>query len=145
MKIEKFGNITLINGDCMEFMQSQSDKSFDLAIVDPPYGLGKRTVEGGGKNTQIRFISDLKRTNWDDEVPSKEYFEELKRVSKNEIIFGGNYFNLPHADVLLYGIKEFIFRLCHKLNLHIQHLIAPHDWLKYQVGISIDSTRRRNL
>ena len=75
-EIEKFGNITLINGDCMEFMQSQSDKSFDLAIVDPPYGLGKRTVEGGGKNTQIRFISDLKRTNWDDEVPSKEYFEE---------------------------------------------------------------------
>lgn len=51
MKIEKLGNITLINGDCMEFMQSQSDKSFDLAIVDPPYGLGKRTVEGGGKNT----------------------------------------------------------------------------------------------
>lgn len=47
MKIEKCGNITLINGDCMEFMQSQSDKSFDLAIVDPPYGLGKRTVEGG--------------------------------------------------------------------------------------------------
>lgn len=38
MKIEKCGNITLINGDCMEFMQSQSDKSFDLAIVDPPYG-----------------------------------------------------------------------------------------------------------
>lgn len=129
----------------MEFMQSQSDKSFDLAIVDPPYGLGKRTVEGGGKNTQIRFISDLKRTNWDDEVPSKEYFEELKRVSNNEIIFGGNYFNLPHADVLLYGIKKFIFRQCHKLNLHIQHLIAPHEWLKYQVGISIDFTRRRNL
>lgn len=39
MKIEKCGNITLINGDCMEFMQSQSDKSFDLAIVDPPYGI----------------------------------------------------------------------------------------------------------
>lgn len=82
----------------MEFMQSQSDKSFDLAIVDPPYGLGKRTVEGRGKNTQIRFISDLKRTNWDDEVPSKEYFEELKRVSKNEIIFGGNYFDLPPSQ-----------------------------------------------
>lgn len=39
MKIEKCGNITLINGDCMEFMQSQSDKSFDLSIVDPPYGI----------------------------------------------------------------------------------------------------------
>ena len=44
MKIEKFGNITLINGDCMEFMQSQSDKSFDLAIVDPPYGLAKELL-----------------------------------------------------------------------------------------------------
>ena len=41
MKIEKFGNITLINGDCMEFMQSQNDKSFDLAIVDPPYGINR--------------------------------------------------------------------------------------------------------
>lgn len=106
MKIEKCGNITLINGDCMEFMQSQSDKSFDLAIVDPPYGLGKRTVDGRGKNTQIRFLSDLKRTNWDDEVPSKEYFEELKRVSKNEIIFGGNYFNLPPCRCFIVWDKE---------------------------------------
>lgn len=45
MKIEKCGNITLINGDCMEFMQSQSDKSFDLAIVDPPYGIGGKRPE----------------------------------------------------------------------------------------------------
>lgn len=129
----------------MEFMQSQSDKSFDLAIVDPPYGLGKRTVEGGGKNTQIRFISDLKRTNWDDEVPSKEYFEELKRVSNNEIIFGGNYFNLPPCRCFIVWDKEVYIPSMSQLNLHIQHLIAPHEWLKYQVGISIDFTRRRNL
>ena len=90
----------------MEFMQSQSDKSFDLAIVDPPYGSGKRTVEGGGKNAQIRFIGDLKRTNWDDEVPSKEYFEELKGVSNNEIIFGGNYFNLPPCGCFIVWDKE---------------------------------------
>jgi len=76
-------------------MKAMQDKQFDLAIVDPPYGLGKRTTDGGSKrNTQTKFMEDIRRTNWDDSTPTKEYFNELKRVSKNQIVWGGNYFEL---------------------------------------------------
>jgi site-specific DNA-methyltransferase (adenine-specific) len=89
------GNIKLYNADCMEVMKTFKDKQFDLAIVDPPYGLGKRTTDGGSKrNTQTKFMEDIRRTSWDDSTPAKEYFDELKRVSKNQIVWGGNYFEL---------------------------------------------------
>ena len=87
--------ITLTNEDNMDLMTRYPDNYFELAIVDPPYGLGKRTTDGGSKkNTQTKFMKDIRRTNWDDAVPTKEYFEELKRVSENLIIWGGNYFEL---------------------------------------------------
>jgi len=89
------GNINLHLGDCMEAMAKMPDNAYDLAIVDPPYGLGKRTTDGGSKrNTQTKFMDDIRRTNWDDSTPTKEYFDELNRVSKNQIIWGGNYFEL---------------------------------------------------
>ena len=79
-----------ITNECnMELMSRYENNHFDLAIVDPPYGLGDKTTKGGcNKNTQVKF----KEHKWDDEIPSNEYFEELKRVSKNQIIWGGNYF-----------------------------------------------------
>ena len=87
--------INLYNEDCLQAMKAMQDKQFDLAIVDPPYGLGKRTTDGGSKrNTQTKFMDDIRRTNWDDSTPTKEYFDELKRVSKNQIVWGGNYFEL---------------------------------------------------
>jgi len=67
----------------MELMSRYEDNHFDLAIVDPPYGIGVT------KNKRLNNISDK---DWDNEIPKKEYFEELKRVSKNQIIWGGNYF-----------------------------------------------------
>jgi site-specific DNA-methyltransferase (adenine-specific) len=77
----------------MEGMKTFPDGYFDLAVVDPPYGLGKRTTDGGTrKNTQTRFMDDIRRTNWDDSIPSEEYFRELKRVAANWIIWGANYF-----------------------------------------------------
>jgi len=85
----------VFNIDCMEAMREMKDNQFDLAIVDPPYGLGKRTTDGGSKkNTQTKFMDDIRRTNWDDATPTKEYFIELKRVSKNQIVWGGNYFEI---------------------------------------------------
>ena len=87
--------INLIHGDSLQALKCYADNHFDVAIVDPPYGLGKRTTDGGSKkNTQTKFMKDIRRTNWDDAVPTKEYFYELKRVSKNQIIWGGNYFEL---------------------------------------------------
>jgi site-specific DNA-methyltransferase (adenine-specific) len=73
----------------MELMARYPDNYFDLAIVDPPYGLGKRTTSGGGgKNKQSE---KWENHDWDNSIPSAEYFKELKRVSKNYIIWGGNY------------------------------------------------------
>ena len=83
----------ITNEDNIELMSRYEDNYFDLAIVDPPYGLGKRTTDGGSKkNTQTKFMDDIRRTNWDDEIPTDEYFKELKRVSKRYIVWGGNYF-----------------------------------------------------
>ncbi len=77
----------------MELMARYEDNHFDLAIVDPPYGLGKRTTDGGSKkNTQTKFMDDIRRSNWDDVIPTDDYFKELFRVSKKQIIWGGNYF-----------------------------------------------------
>jgi site-specific DNA-methyltransferase (adenine-specific) len=85
--------ITLLNMDCMEYMSSLPDKAFDLAIVDPPYGIGE---SGGAKRTRGSKKTNGLKKDWDNQRPSKKYFDELDRVSKNQIIWGGNYF----ADLL---------------------------------------------
>jgi len=79
------------NIDCLEFMKTLPDKFFDLAIVDPPYGLGESVVNSGGRFKRY----ENKNGNWDNTIPSDEYFTELFRVSVNQIIWGGNYFKLP--------------------------------------------------
>ena len=80
--------------DNMELMARYPDGYFELAIVDPPYGLGDRLVKGGnkGKMGTLRKMADNKVESWDDKIPPSEFFIELKRVSKNQIIWGGNYF-----------------------------------------------------
>ena len=81
------------NMDCIAGMKEYPDKYFDLAIVDPPYGLGNKLAHAGnGKNAQPKFSNDFKKKNWDNKIPPFEYFLELFRVSKNQIIWGGNYF-----------------------------------------------------
>ena len=79
-------SIELIHGDCMEVMAKYPDKYFNLAVVDPPYGIGM----GGtlNVNSKVNFIDK----DWDNEIPTDCYFEELFRVSKNQIVWGGNYF-----------------------------------------------------
>ena len=80
----------ITNEDNMELMARYENNYFDLAIVDPPYGLGDKTTSGGGgKNTQSEKWD---KHEWDNAIPTDEYFIELKRVSKNQIIWGGNYF-----------------------------------------------------
>ena len=79
-------NIKITNEDNMALMSRYPDKYFDLAIVDPPYGIGI------SKNP-IR--QQHRKKQWDNNIPNKKYFNELFRVSKNQIIWGGNYFDLP--------------------------------------------------
>ena len=78
--------------DCLDFMKQCDDNAFDLAIVDPPYGIDADQKRGDtGRNGHIKQ-RDYHIGNWDKGIPTPEYFAELKRVSKNQIIWGGNYF-----------------------------------------------------
>ena len=88
--------IKLVCGNCMDEMKNYSNNQFDIAIVDPPYGINieksqqkynkSNIISNGGK------WKSYKIKEWDNAIPDKEYFDELKRVSRNQIIWGGNYF-----------------------------------------------------
>lgn len=88
--------INLYNRDCLEAMREMADNSFDLAIVDPPYGIGAslaKFMRTGTQTGKSKAIAGLyKSSEWDKEPPSPEYFKELMRVSKNQIIWGANHF-----------------------------------------------------
>ena len=85
------GNIT--NENNMELMARYEDNHFDLAIVDPPYGIGVTKMTLGNAKKKLKS----KEKYWDKEVPNEAYFKELFRVSKNQLIWGGNYFNLDNS------------------------------------------------
>jgi site-specific DNA-methyltransferase (adenine-specific) len=76
--------------DCLEFMKEIPDKSIDLVITDPPYGINVASngKVGGGK---LAMVTNWGIQEWDKNIPTKEVFLEMFRVSKNQIIFGGNY------------------------------------------------------
>jgi site-specific DNA-methyltransferase (adenine-specific) len=120
--------INLLQGDCMDLMKGKPDKYYDLAIVDPPYGINAPNMQMGSapnRNEKGQYPSEsvavkLKKgrlnsgsgklknrvlnnsdCNWDNEKPTPEYFKELFRVSKNQIIWGGNYFPLPPTRGLI--------------------------------------------
>jgi site-specific DNA-methyltransferase (adenine-specific) len=95
--------IELLNIDCMEYMANQPDESFDLAIVDPPYGIETRG------NAQDRFRGGMQLETVNDNKPSGEYFDELFRVSKSQIIWGYN-----HLSDMLPKCREFIFWYKHQ-------------------------------
>ena len=95
------------NEDCIEVMKRYPDNYFDLAVVDPPYGLGNKLVDGGaGRNG--KFDKNRDSVKWD-VLPTDEYFIELMRVSKNQIIWGSNYFSMPptRCNIIWYKMQEF--------------------------------------
>lgn len=114
----------VILGDCMDFMKECEDKAFDLAIVDPPYGINAPNMQmgsnpnrsrndgfgsGPGVSTAVKLkgrlnsgsgklknrLLNTSSISWDNTKPSPEYFKELFRISRDQIIWGGNYFDLP--------------------------------------------------
>ena len=87
IEIDKF---TFFNADNMEIMKQYPDKYFDLAIVDPPYGIGISEMNIGARKVKNKTCDNK---GWDSGIPTQEYFNELQRVSKNQIIWGANYFN----------------------------------------------------
>jgi site-specific DNA-methyltransferase (adenine-specific) len=98
---------SFFNADNMAIMKTFKDKEFDLAIVDPPYGIGFSDYERGSSGIKVkeRFTKNGKK-DWDYGLPTIEYFSELKRISKNQIIWGGNYFDLQPTQCFLFWYKQ---------------------------------------
>ena len=102
-------NISIYNEDCLQALKRMEDKQFDLAIVDPPYGIDVANMNmGAGKGKRCSKLQNRKwkPKDWDKETPTSEYFKELFRVSKNQIIWGGNYFELPPCKNYIIWDKE---------------------------------------
>jgi site-specific DNA-methyltransferase (adenine-specific) len=91
--------ITATNEDNMLMMARYPDDYFDVAIVDPPYGIGESSNDNKSRS-KLGKSKDYGCKKWDNNAPNKEYFKELKRVSKNQIIWGANHFieNIPKAN-----------------------------------------------
>lgn len=97
----------VLNIDCMEYMQGIPDKTFDLVIADPPYGIGgdkpaKKPTFRRQKNGTFLPVkqSDYGKKNWDSKIPSQNFFDELRRISRHQIIFGANYFGLQGGMIV---------------------------------------------
>ena len=99
--------VELLNIDCMEYMATLKDKAFDLAIVDPPYGIGADKKNSGLELKSRKSASlskDYGKQRWDNDIPTDKYFIELKRVSVNQIVWGNNFFGLRGGAI--YWHKE---------------------------------------
>lgn len=79
------------NIDCLEFMKQVPDNYFDLVLTDPPYGIGESKKDNNSRSC-LATSKKYTKKEWDNKIPSKETFDEILRISKNAIIFGGNYF-----------------------------------------------------
>ncbi|WP_293006103.1 DNA methyltransferase [Nitrosomonas sp.] len=105
MEQQRIGNATIMNVDCMEFMSTLPDKHFDLAVCDPPYFDGPQKpgyYAGSKQKTDVGSYKDIS-SSWT--VPGKEYFEELVRISRNQIIWGINYYEFLAPGGRLIWIK----------------------------------------
>jgi site-specific DNA-methyltransferase (adenine-specific) len=92
-------------GDCLDLMKEIPDKSIDLVLTDPPYGIkenNERNLSRGG----LAKPRDYGHFDWDNKPPKKEVFNEIFRVSQNQIIFGGNYFSLPPTSCYIVWDKK---------------------------------------
>ena len=104
------GKATLYNSDCMEYMATLPDKAFDLAIVDPPYGIKRLSVnENRDENSKFRrsmarMVESAK--GWNAIKPTQEYFDELFRISREQIIWGANNFTLPVSEYFCVWDKQ---------------------------------------
>jgi site-specific DNA-methyltransferase (adenine-specific) len=106
--------IRLIHRDCMEFMTGCNAEQYDLAVVDPPYGIGApkqaatpcQRKKGANRLNQVAGKLKYRALNqsnceWDNAIPTHEYFSQLQWITKNQIIWGGNYFPLPPSRCII--------------------------------------------
>jgi site-specific DNA-methyltransferase (adenine-specific) len=109
--------LNITNEDNMELMARYPDNYFDLAIVDPPYGIGAdENAFKNGVNCKANGFKEHKKGSWDNAIPKEEYFNELFRVSKNQIIWGGNYFTeylKPVMSWIIWDKMQYNFSFSH--------------------------------
>lgn len=143
------------NMDCMEYMRGVPDKFFDLAVVDPPYGINVTRMamgSGGGtlkqestvkklRNARLKGSGKLKNRainvmscDWDLNPPGEDYFEELFRVSRNQIIWGGNYFPLPPTRCVICWDKEQFFETFSQVEMAWTSFDRPAKLFRYSNG-----------
>lgn len=125
------------NMDCMEYMRTLPDKAFDLAVVDPPYGININHNIGRRKGDKP---SKYKRVTWDRMPPSKEYFDELSRVSHNQIVWGANYFSMPATKCFIVWRKP-------QISEDVSFSMVEYAWTSFEqtskewVGMSAEPDR----
>jgi len=118
-------NINIYNADCLQAMRDMRDNEFDLAIVDPPYGLN--IAKNGKIVSNSKFDRGFKKDidygakNWDNSTPTEEYWRELFRVSKNQIVWGGNFF-------LNYLGNTKCYITWYKKGKDKNHRFSPTEW-----------------
>ena len=125
------------NMDCMDGMKEFPDKYFDIAVVDPPYGININCNIGRRKGDKK---SAYPKAYWDSEIPDEKYFDELFRVSKKQIIWGGNYFYLPPTKCFLVWRKP-------QISENVSFSMCEYAWTnldgtaKEWVGMSNEKDR----
>jgi site-specific DNA-methyltransferase (adenine-specific) len=136
--------LTLVNGDCMDGMRDTPDKYYELAIVDPPYGIGLDMVNKIGAHK--RNIHKVKE--WNNLIPTAEYFNELYRVSKNQIIWGANYYPgfiqdvgyIVHDKMMSTELTSFNFSHADLASCSLQKRITifRYEWSGNRQGGSVN-------
>mgnify|MGYP003132134086 CR=1 FL=1 len=137
--------VELHNMDCMELMKRYPDNYFDLSIVDPPYGIEESGGVSGGEtlHKKGRRFSRKELLRWD-KKPNKKYFDELARVSKNRIIWGGNYFNLPPTRCVIVWDKVQPWETFSKVEIAWTSFAGPANLFKFdnRTGGKIHPTQK---
>jgi len=125
-------SVELLNIDCMEYMKGLEDNAFDLAIVDPPYGIGETWKKNNAKKSNKATRIYKERSYKNEATHGKEYFLELERVSKNRIIWGANYYTdfLPQRNSWIIWDK--------KINYPTQHMSEGEmAWTNFKIPLRI--------
>ena len=119
--------ISIYNEDCLQALKAMADKQFDLAIVDPPYGIGMDSTHFKTKSSNAK-PNDYGKKDWDNAIPNKEYFNELLRVSRHQIVWGGNYFveNLTNSSCWVVWDKD---------NGDSIHADCELAWTSFKTGV----------
>ena len=126
--------ISLIHGDSLQALKGYGDNHFDIAIVDPLYGIGI-------SSNPFRQKHEKCDCDWDNAIPNKQYFDELMRVSKNQIIWGGNYFDLP-VELYRWLLEMYTSEGDLVLDTHLGSgsiAIACHYMKRKLIGYEIDA------